>query len=388
MSEWKEHKLAEICSLITDGKHGDCANEENSGYYFISAKDVKDGKINYENARQIKKEDFEETDRRTNFSAGDLVITNSGTIGRMAIARDIPETRRTTFQKSVAILKPNKDFVSSEFLYYKLLSSYRPLVDLAGGTTQQNLLLGDLRDFETIIPGKDKQRAIASILSSLDDKIDLLHRQNKTLEAIAETLFRQWFVVEADESREEKSLDEIAIYLNGLPCQKYPPKNEADKLPVIKIKEMNNGFSENSDWVSSEVPEKYIINTGDILFSWSGSLEIKIWADGKGVLNQHLFKVYSEIYPKWLYYFATKSYLAEFRIIAESKSTTMGHIQREHLSSAEIFIPQEERLLNQYDLELGPLTNKIIINHNQINTLTKLREILLPKMMSGEVRAK
>src|SRR4051812_21159799 len=106
MAEWKEYKLGDVCSLITDGKHGDCRNEENSGYFFISAKDVKDGKIYYENARQITKADFEETHRRTNLAADDVVITNSGTIGRMAIVKDTPETRRTTFQKSVAILKP------------------------------------------------------------------------------------------------------------------------------------------------------------------------------------------------------------------------------------------------------------------------------------------
>ncbi len=150
---WEVCKLRDICSLITDGKHGDCQNETNSGYFFISAKDVKDGKVCYDNAREITKSDFEETHRRTNLTAGDILITNSGTIGRMAIIRDIPETRRTTFQKSVAILKPKREKINSKFLYCLLQSNYNVIVELAGGTTQQNLLLGDLKEFEFKYPG-------------------------------------------------------------------------------------------------------------------------------------------------------------------------------------------------------------------------------------------
>ena len=149
---WKIMKLDEICNLITDGKHGDCQNEDDSGYFFISAKDVIGGSISYDNARQITKADFEEIDRRTRLSAGDILITNSGTIGRMAIVRDTPKTRRTTFQKSVAILKPNLERVTSYFLYCLLRANNKIIIDLAGGTTQQNLLLGDLRKFEFTYP--------------------------------------------------------------------------------------------------------------------------------------------------------------------------------------------------------------------------------------------
>ncbi|TFH40537.1 MAG: restriction endonuclease subunit S, partial [ANME-2 cluster archaeon] len=149
---WEVCRLREVCSLITDGKHGDCQNETKSGYFFISVKDVKDGNVCYDNAREITKSDFEETHRRTNLTAGDVLITNSGTIGRMAIIKDIPETRRTTFQKSFAILKPNIEKITSKFLYCLLQSNLRAVVELAGGTTQQNLLLGDLRDFEFKCP--------------------------------------------------------------------------------------------------------------------------------------------------------------------------------------------------------------------------------------------
>jgi type I restriction enzyme, S subunit len=151
--DWGTKKLSDLCSLITDGKHGDCDDEFNSGYYFVSVKDINEGEIVYNNARQITKFDFEETHRRTNLSAGDILLTNSGTIGKMVIIKNIPETKRTTFQKSVAILKPNNGVAKTYFLYSLLKSQIKSIIDLAGGSTQSNLLLGDLREVEIKYPG-------------------------------------------------------------------------------------------------------------------------------------------------------------------------------------------------------------------------------------------
>ncbi|MDO8671197.1 MAG: restriction endonuclease subunit S, partial [Dehalococcoidia bacterium] len=146
MSFWQQAvKLEEICAQITDGKHGDCQNEDHSGFYFISCKDVAGGKINYNNARQITEADFIDTHRRTRLEPSDILITNSGTIGRMAIAPNHDLTHRTTFQKSVAILKPIPNKVEVRFLYYRLQADMRRLTEFAGGTAQKNLLLRDLR---------------------------------------------------------------------------------------------------------------------------------------------------------------------------------------------------------------------------------------------------
>lgn len=144
--------LKDICHLITDGKHGDCQNEEGSGYYFISCKDVKDGSIDYAGARQITESDYLDTHRRTQLEPNDILITNSGTIGRMALVPDVPETGRTTFQKSVAIIKPNRERVLPRWLYFYLITKKDALIAWAGGTAQKNLLLRDLRAFEAQIP--------------------------------------------------------------------------------------------------------------------------------------------------------------------------------------------------------------------------------------------
>jgi len=192
--EWKQFMLGELCSLITDGKHGDCQADPDSGFYFLSVKDVLNNRLVYENARQITKEDFIETHRRTNLEPGDVLFTNTGTIGRMAIAPSDSRTFRTTFQKSVAILKPRRDLIEPSFLYYTLHFENARLSEFAAGTTQKNLLLKDMRSFAVEVPDLPEQRAIARILATLDDKIELNRRMSETLEAMAQALFKSWFV--------------------------------------------------------------------------------------------------------------------------------------------------------------------------------------------------
>jgi type I restriction enzyme S subunit len=190
---WKPERLEDICSHITDGKHGDCQDEPNSGFYFVSCKDVAEGKVNYENARQITEADFIDTHRRTKFAPSDILITNSGTIGRMALASDSELTRRTTFQKSVAILKPVQSRVDPAFLYYALQSDIRRLIEFAGGTAQKNLLLRDLRAFEVNVAPLSVQRRIAGILSAYDELIENSQRRIQILKTMARALYREWF---------------------------------------------------------------------------------------------------------------------------------------------------------------------------------------------------
>lgn len=277
----------------------------------------------------------------------------------------------------------NEDYI---YWFFKQWEVTLELVLNAGGSANQANISGKLiKTLELELPPLPEQKAIASVLSSLDDKIDLLHRQNKTLEAMAETLFKQWFVSEAQKDWEEKPLDEVAEYLNGLACQKYPPKNDVDKLPVLKIKELRNGFMDNSDWATTDVKEDYIIQSGDIIFSWSGSLLIKIWDGRKCMLNQHLFKVTSDKYPKWFIYLWTKFHMEKFIAIAESKTTTMGHIKRKDLSHSMALVPTEQELDHMNSIA-DPLIDKIILNNEQLIKLGNLRDALLPKLMSGEVR--
>ena len=167
---WEKTNLENLSIQITDGKHGDCKNKEMSGYYFLSAKDIKHGTLQYEGSRQIEKTDFEETHRRTNLEPGDVLITNSGTIGRMAIASDNKLTSKTTFQKSVAIIKPIHEKINSKFLYFVLRNKLIEFQNISRGAAQKNLLLRDLRSFEITIPTsiRDQLRISDSLEEILD----------------------------------------------------------------------------------------------------------------------------------------------------------------------------------------------------------------------------
>lgn len=288
-----------------------------------------------------------------------------------------------------ATITCDKTKLSPKFLYYNLIQNqtteYLHSIAEASTSAYPSLKPSDLGALEISLPPLPEQRAIASVLSSLDDKIDLLHRQNATLEKMAETLFRQWFVEEAKEEWEEKPLSSIAIFLNGLACQKFPPKDGINKLPVLKIKELSSGITENSDWATTEISSEYVVNNGDVIFAWSASLMVKIWDGETCILNQHLFKVTSTDYPKWFYYLWSKQHLAEFQSIAASHATTMGHIKRKDLDEAMVLIPSSKELYVMTK-QIEPLIENIISNSKQIRTLTLLRDTLLPKLMSGEVR--
>src|SRR5699024_4673620 len=159
------------------------------------------------------------------------------------------------------------------------------------------------------------------------------------------------------------SLDNIAQYTNGLAMQKYKPKDENDKLPVVKIKELKNGFvDDNSAFCTHSIPDKVKIFDGDIVFSWSATLLVDIWTGGPAGLNQHLFKVNSDKFQKWFYYYWTNFHNKNFIEIAKDKATTMGHINRKHLKEAKVFIP-EEKILQKLDYQMS-LYLKEIVNIN------------------------
>ena len=261
-----------------------------------------------------------------------------------------------------------------------------------------------------------EQRAITDILGILDDKIELNRRMNQTLEAMARTVFRDWFVDfgpvrakhegrepylppelwalfperlaptqlgDIPEGWEVKALDEIASFLNGLALQKYPANN-GPILPVIKIAQLRAGHTKGADFASGEIPQQYRVNDGDVLFSWSGSLELGVWAGGEGALNQHLFKVESVEYPKWLYYHWIGNHLPEFREIAADKVTTMGHIQKRHLSDAATVVPSYV-VLEAMNCYMQPLLDRSLGLRMASRALAAQRDALLPKLIGGEL---
>jgi type I restriction enzyme S subunit len=339
----------------------------------------------YEKVRYVNEETYK-TWFRDHPKPGDMIFVLKGTPGRVAWVLDPVDF--CIAQDMVAIRADEKK-IFPKYLFAVLRSDsiQQEIEGLQVGSLIPHFKKGDFDDLKIPMVEPQLQEFIGNQYFDISLKIDLLHRQNKTLEAMTETLFRQWFVEEAEEGWEEKPLSSIANFLNGLACQKYPPKNEIDKLPVLKIKELSSGISESSDWATTEVSPEYIVQAGDVIFAWSASLIVKVWDGEKCVLNQHLFKVTSKEFPKWFYLAWCKYHLAEFISISLSHATTMGHIKRGDLDAVMVLVPSDSELFAMSE-KMTPLLDKQIVNARQIRTLEKLRDTLLPKLISGEVRVK
>lgn len=178
---------------------------------------------------------------------------------------------------------------------------------------------------------------------------------------------------------------DIADYLNGLAMQKYRPVADEIGIKVLKIKELRQGHCDaNSELCSPNIKTNYIIHDGDVIFSWSGSLLVDFWCGGICGLNQHLFKVTSNMYDKWFFYAWTKHHLERFIAVAADKATTMGHIKRDELSKAEVLIPNKTDY-NRIGSLLHPIYELIISNRIENRKLAETRDAILPKLISGEI---
>lgn len=356
----------------------------------------------------------------------DLGIANSA--ARVLPANTVCLSRTASVGYVIVMGRPmstSQDFanwVCSEnidyrFLKFALLAERESFARFSYGSTHQTIYYPELKAFHICLPPIAEQKRIANALQALDDKIELNRRMSATLEEMARAVYRSWFVdfdpvharalgqspAHMDEATAAlfpdrfgpdglpkgwamRSLDDIADFLNGAALQKFPAEEGEDSLPVIKIAELRAGITSKSNRAGLHVPEKYKIGNGDLLFSWSGSLLQKVWTEGPGVLNQHLFKVTSEVVPKWFQFFAVDQHMAEFRQIAASKATTMGHIQRHHLKEALVVIPDNEAVIRVAEKYIGPAFNRAISADLEGKKLASLRDTLLPRLMSGELR--
>lgn len=341
-------------------------------------------------------------------SGGDLLVTmtdlskTGDTLGYAAVVpRDLPYGLLHN-QRIGHVTVRDRQVASKSFLHWLMRSAgYRhEVLASATGSTVRHTSPKRISAYQLMLPPLDEQRRIAAVLGALDDKIELNRKMNQTFEAMAQAIFKSWFidfdgVPDADMVDSElgripkgwsvKPLDGIAHYLNGAACQKYPAEDGERGLPVIKIRELNQGVTDRTDRATSGIPRKWWVQDGDVLFSWSGSLVVALWTGGEGALNQHLFKVTSQDYPRWFYFLWTKHHLSQFQRIAADKATTMGHIKRHHLTDAMCAVPPQAIVAQQSNV-LAPLIARLVANDLETRTLAGLRDTLLPKLISGEIR--
>ena len=414
-----ELSIGDIC-IVKGGKRlpkGHQLLESKTKHPYIRTRDLNDHKINLNDVKYITPETHKEIDKYI-VDKGNLIISIVGTVGSCAIITNNLDKANLT--ENCAKIVPKDSSVDTNFLYYFLISKVgqNEINKNTVGSTQLKLPFYGIKNIKIPSIDEKSQVRIADFLATLDKKIELNQKMNETLEEIAKTLFKSWFIDfdpvrakaegrptglskeisdlfpdsfedsemgEIPKGWEVKALDEIAEFLNGLALQKYPEDEDYPRYPVLKIAQLRLGSTKSQNVFSSNVPDEYIVRNGDYIFSWSGSLLAKFWLGGDAALNQHLFKVTSQNYPKWFFAGWVEKYLDMFSSVAASKATTMGHIKRSDLKDAKTVVPPIE-LISSLGEYFSPLREKANLCFLENKTLTEIRDTLLPKLISGELK--
>ena len=387
--EWKELKLGDISDFKNGKKIIDTDRDEMSNYFIYGSNGI-----------------IGKTDKV-------LYKENTIIIGRVGIyCGSIEISKNKCWITDNAIACISKDTTNARYLYYLLKTL--GLNQRAGGSAQPLLNQGLLKNITVKVPSIEEQQKIASILKSLDDKIELNNQMNATLEEMAQSIFKEWFVefnfpneegvpykdnggemVESElgEIPEGWRIEEfynIAEFINGKAFKGKDYCETSKDLPIIKIVELKSGITDQTRYSIKNIPEKYFLENGDILFSWSGnpdtSLDAFIWTLGEAVLNQHIFKVNITQLSKGLTYTILKYHMQFFKEMARNKQTTgLGHVTVKNLREYKITLPDDETL-KEFEGIYQNFFEKILSVQLENEVLIKTRDELLPKLMSGEVR--
>ena len=395
--------LQELCLNITDGKHGDCENEGNSGYYFISCKDIFDGQINYKNARQITKADFEETHKRTMLEVDDILLTNSGTIGRMAFVTDREATTKTTFQKSVAIIKPDKQKVLPRYLYYQLQNCVPQFINSSNGSAQKNLLLSTMRTFQIEIEeNREKQEKIANTLSAYDDLIENNQKQIKLLEEAAQRLYKEWFVDLRFPGHENtKIVDGVPEGWNWCKLEdaiQLDPKVTLTKermkqfIPMSALSTSSMVLDESQFTETTSNSGSKFQNGDTLLARITPCLENGKTAYVSGLKSsegavgstEYIVMRAKTINAYMVYLLARTDDFRQSAINSMSGSDGRQRVKSDKLKMLDYLHPTSE-LVEKFENVEEPIFEKIYRLSKQMQRAKQARDLLLPKLMSGEV---
>ncbi len=394
------NKLTSLLDVsIGKGEYGigaPAVNKSNVLPTYLRITDINDdGTINFSGLKSVDADGY----KKYLLEYGDVVFARTGnSTGRSYVYR--LKDGVFVYAGFLIKFKLNISKVIPEYFRYVLLSSqYKNWIKgNVTGSTRSNINVDGFGKFTFKLPEISEQKRIADILAALDDKIELNNQMNQTLEEIASLLYKRWFVdfefpddkgnpykssggemVDSElgmipKGWEVKNLTEIAKFVNGLAMQKFRPQISEESLPVLKIKELiSNSVSKSTERCKKNIKDEVKVFDGDVIFSWSGTLTVKIWTGGNVGLNQHLYKVSSSIYPKWLYYLIVLYNLNNFKSIASDKATTMGHINRSHLEKTYFTIPQI-KIINKEYTYMETIIDKIIENKVNIKYLQETKE--------------
>ena len=386
MSDWKETTLADLSTDITYG-YTESANSEQIGPKFLRITDIANGRLNWSAVPYcpISDKDYE----KYKLFPGDIVVARTGATTGSNYTMKENDPKDVVFASYLIRYKIDRSLADPFYIGQILQSqNWQDYVDaVAGGSAQPGANAKQLGSFDILLPPLPEQKAIAAVLSSLDDKIDLLHRQNKTLEAMAETLFRQWFVEEADEAWEEVPLSFLAENIR----ENVKVENLSDHEHYVGLEHIPRKRVILDSWGATDSIEsnKSTFKKYDILFGKLRSYFHKVvYTPISGVCSTDILVIRAKKehwQPFCLFWFFSKDVVEHSDL--GSGGTRMPRTNWEIVSSYKVPCPPEE-LIIEFDRIIRPSLNKMFQNINAIRTLEKLRDTLLPKLMSREVRVK
>jgi type I restriction enzyme S subunit len=397
LQNWKTYKLSEVFDIIGGGTPKTTVDEYWDGNIpWLSVVDFNNDQRTVLNTEKTITELGLQKSSTKLLKKGQLIISARGTVGKLAqLERDM------AFNQSCYGLTGKDNLLINDYGYYLVKHSVSNIQANAHGSVFDTITRNTFENIEVFIPNIKEQHAIASILSALDDKIELNLQMNKTLEDMAMALYKHWFVdfgtfqngefVDSElgmipKGWEVRSVYDVADYINGAAFK--PSDFEEEGLYVIKIAELKSGISSNTNRSQKKIKETLVIDNGSVLFSWSATLDIFLWDKGPALLNQHIFNVIPNgMLPKEVLYFLLKNVISYFQAIAADRATTMGHIKLSHLKETLLAIPNHENV-HSIDPNFKNMFEQILGNLLENQTLTTLRDTLLPKLISGEVRVK
>lgn len=386
---------------IIDGDRGENypKKEEfsNSGYcLFLSTANVTKSGFDFKQCNFISKEK-DNALRKGKLVRGDVVLTTRGTIGNSAYYSDQISFDNIRINSGMVIFRVTQEKLLPYYLYLFLNSKdfLSQSESLQSGAAQPQLPIKDIRKLEINIPDLETQKKIASTLSHYDDLIQTNQQRIALLEEAAQRLYDEWFVklrfpnyqqvpvVEGvPEGWEKVTLSKLVDLINGYPFK--PSDLGEEGYPIIKIPELRNGVQATTPRNDgSQIPTKYFVHYGDIIFSWSGTILIDEWGYDKAILNQHLFNVVPyQKERKSFIRLAIQQAIPE--MVGHAIGSTMMHLRRGTVDNYELLLPPE-MLLNKFCVTVDNLFSQSSILKKQNQKLTQARDELLPRLMSGQL---
>lgn len=403
MSEWRTVKLADAPLEILDGDRGKNYPSQdefkNNGYcLFLSTKNVRSIGFDFSECQFISKE-RDELLRKGRLKRNDVVLTTRGTVGNLGFFNDKVSYEKIRINSGMVIIRPDETKLFPAFNFYTFRKLQADFLTFTSGSAQPQLPIRDLKEIEISIPLIEEQKAIASVLSSLDDKIDLLQRQNTTLERMAETLFRQWFVEEAQEDWEFVELGTYVDCFNGVSYKSSELNPSKVAMVTLKSFDRNGGFRlDGFKEFTGRFKEQHVVIQGDLVVAHTDItqgaevignpvLVVNDTRYDRMVISMDLVKVkskYDWISNEFLYRMMRTREFKE-HCLGYSNGSTVLHLSKQAIPSFDFFMPPKEKIQSYTEFSKD-LFGKKFKNIEQILTLEKLRDNLLSKLMSGEVR--